>query len=222
MHLLLIEDDLDLGRALLAALQLHGFSVEWWRRAADAPPRLDPQQADAVLLDLGLPDGNGLGLLARWRRQDGPGGGLVPILVITAQGALQDRLAGLDAGADDYLVKPFATEELISRLRAVLRRCAQQASEVWTLGELRIHPGARTAALGGEALDLSRREFQLLLELARSAGKVVPKSHIAQRLEPLGEPLNTAAIEMHVFNLRRKIGPGRIRTTRGVGYALIA
>ena len=218
MHLLLIEDDLDLGRALLAALQLHGFSVEWWRRAADAPPQLNELQADAVLLDLGLPDGSGFDLLARWRRQ----GCRAPILVITAQGALQDRLAGLDAGADDYLVKPFATEELVSRLRAVLRRCAAQASEVWTLGELRIRPDARTAELAGDTLDLSRREFQLLLELARAAGKVVPKSLIAQKLEPLGEPLNAAAIEMHVFNLRRKIGPERIRTTRGVGYALIA
>jgi two-component system, OmpR family, response regulator QseB len=221
MHLLLIEDDLDLGRALLAALQLHGFSVEWWRRAADAPRSLTDLQADAVLLDLGLPDlheGNGLDLLARWRRQDCR----VPILVITAQGALQDRLAGLDAGADDYLVKPFATEELVSRLRAVLRRCAAQAGEVWRLGDLHIRPQARTAELAGEPLDLSRREFQLLLELVRSAGKVVPKSQIAQRLEPLGEPLNAAAIEMHVFNLRKKIGPERIRTIRGVGYALVA
>ena len=217
MHLLLIEDDLDLGRALLAALQLHGFSVEWWRRAADAPRHLDQLQADAVLLDLGLPDASGFDLLARWRRQDSR----TPILVITAQGALQDRLAGLDAGADDYLVKPFAAEELVSRLRAVLRRCAAQASAVWTLGELRIHPEARTAELAGTVLDLSRREFQLLLELARAAGKVVPKSQIAQKLEPLGEPLNAAAVEMHVFNLRRKIGPERIRTTRGVGYALI-
>jgi two-component system response regulator BasR len=218
MHLLLIEDDLDLGRALLAALQLHGFSVEWWRRAADTPPRLADLQADAVLLDLGLPDASGLELLARWRRQDCR----MPILVITAQGALQDRLAGLDAGADDYLVKPFATEELVSRLRALLRRCAAQASEVWTLGELRIRPEAHTADLAGEPLDLSRREFQLLLALARSAGKVVPKSQIAQRLEPLGEPLNAAAIEMHVFNLRKKIGAERIRTTRGVGYSLVS
>ncbi|MGQ3053662.1 MAG: response regulator transcription factor, partial [Roseateles sp.] len=190
MHLLLIEDDLDLGRALLAALQLHGFSVEWWRRAADAPRRLDQLPCDAVLLDLGLPDASGVDLLARWRRQDCR----APILLITAQGALQDRLAGLDAGADDYLVKPFATEELVSRLRAVLRRCAQQASEVWTLGALRIRPEARTAELDGELLDLSRRELQLLLEHARSAGKVVPKSQIAHRREPLGEPRNAAAI----------------------------
>lgn len=217
MHLLLIEDDLDLGRALLAALQLHGYSVEWWRRAIDAPPRLDPLQADAVLLDLTLPDGHGFELLRRWRQQDCR----TPVLVITAQDGLDERLAGLDGGADDFLVKPFATEELLSRLRAVLRRSASQASEVWTLGELRLHPGARWAELAGARLELSKREFQLLLELARAAGQVVPKSQIAQRLEPLGEPLNAAAIEMHVFNLRQKIGPERIRTTRGVGYALV-
>jgi two-component system, OmpR family, response regulator QseB len=217
MHLLLIEDDLDLGRALLTALQLHGFSVEWWRRALDAPPQLDSIQSDAVLLDLGLPDGSGFKLLQRWRQQKCR----VPVIIITAQGALQDRLAGLDAGADDYLVKPFATEELVSRLRAVLRRCAQQAGEVWTVGALNIRPEARTADWGGQALDLSHREFQLLLELARAPGKVVPKSLIARRLEPLGEPLNAATVEMHVFNLRKKLGPERIRTTRGVGYALV-
>ena len=218
MHILLIEDDLDLGASLLAALKLHGFSCQWLRRPAELPPRLEDSQADCVLLDLNLPGDDGLALLARWR----DAGHAVPVIVITARTALQDRLAGLDGGADDFLVKPFAPEELLSRIRAVVRRFAHQASERWTLGALVVEPRARNARLDGVPLELSPREFQLLVELARDPGAVVPKSRLAQRLDPLGEPLHHATIEMHVFNLRKKLGAERIRTVRGVGYALAA
>lgn len=218
MHILLIEDDLDLGASLVAALKLHGFSCQWLRRPADLPQRLEESLADCVLLDLNLPGDDGLALLARWRR----GGQTLPVIVITARTALEDRLAGLDGGADDFLVKPFATEELLSRIRVVVRRFAHQASERWTLGPLVIEPRAYAARLDGAPLELSPREFQLLIELARDPGAVVPKSQLAQRLEPLGDPLHHAAIEMHVFNLRKKLGPERIRTVRGVGYALAA
>jgi len=218
MHLLMIEDDLDLGRALQQALKAEGISSEWRRRAADAPPALDDACVSCVLLDLSLPDGTGFELLQRWRR----GGATVPIIIITARSALEDRLAGLDGGADDFVIKPFATAELVSRIRAVLRRYAQQASEVWTLGELQIEPRRHAARLGGEALDLSPREFRLLLELAREAGAVVPKGTLSQRLEPLGDPVDFGAIEVHVSNLRRKIGAQRIRTVRGVGYMFAA
>jgi len=216
MHLLIIEDDLDLGRALQLALKAEGFSSEWLRRAADAPRAPADACFDAILLDLGLPDGSGLDLLGRWRRE----GVALPIIVITARSALEDRLAGLDGGADDFLQKPFATAELVSRLRAVLRRSAQQASEVWSFGELRIEPRGYRARLGEQPLDLSPREFRLLLELAREPGKVVAKGSLSQRLEPLGEPVDFGAIEVHVSNLRRKIGAQRIRTVRGVGYML--
>jgi len=216
MHILLIEDDLDLGSSLVAALKLHGFSCQWLRRPAEAPPRLADSLADCVLLDLNLPGDDGLALLARWRGA----GQVLPVIVITARTTLQDRLAGLDGGADDFLVKPFATEELLSRIRAVVRRAAHQASERWTLGPLVIEPRAHAAHLDGQPLELSPREFQLLVELARDPGAVVPKSQLAQRLDPLGDPLHHAAIEMHVFNLRKKLGPERVRTVRGVGYAL--
>lgn len=218
MHILLIEDDLDLGRALQSALKVEGLSSEWLRRAADAPRTVDASLVDCVLLDLSLPDGNGFDLLARWRRE----GVVVPIIVITARSAVQDRLTGLDGGADDFVVKPFATAELISRIRAVLRRAARQASEVWTLGDLAIEPRKHTAHLHGAALDLSPREFQLLLELAREPGAVVVKSVLAQKLDPLGDPVDFGAIEVHVSNLRRKIGAQRIRTVRGVGYMVVA
>ena len=218
MHILVIEDDLDLGRALQAALRVEGLTSEWLRRAADAPARVDEAVVDCVLLDLTLPDGSGFDLLARWRQQADP----VPVIVITARGAVEDRLRGLDGGADDFVVKPFAIAELVSRIRAVLRRAARQTSERWTLGALTIEPRSHRAARAGEPLDLSPREFQLLLALARDAGSVVPKGVLAQRLEPLGDPVDFASIEVHVSNLRRKIGAQAIRTVRGVGYMLAA
>ena len=218
MHILLIEDALDLGRALQSALKVEGLTSEWLRRTVDAPATVDATTIDCVLLDLTLPDGSGFGLLARWRAQ----GEQVPIIVITARSAVEDRLAGLDGGADDFVVKPFATAELLSRIRAVLRRSARQASERWVLGELVIEPRRHAVQRNGTVLDVSPREFQLLLELAREPGVVVSKSLLSQRLDPLGEPVDFGAIEVHVSNLRRKIGAELIRTVRGVGYLLQA
>ncbi len=211
MHILLIEDDLDLGRALQSALKVEGLTSEWLRRAVDAPATVDATTIDCVLLDLTLPDGSGFDLLARWRAQMGEGG-QVPIIVITARSAVEDRLAGLDGGADDFVIKPFATAELMSRIRAVLRRSARQASERWVLGELVIEPRRHAVQRNGAVLDVSPRE----------PGVVVSKSVLSQRLDPLGEPVDFAAIEVHVSNLRRKIGAELIRTVRGVGYLLQA
>lgn len=217
MHLLLLEDDLDLGRSLQAAFRQQGFTCEWLRRAQDAPRALTEAAADCILLDLGLPDGSGLDLLTRWRRADAS----TPVIVITARTALQDRLAGLDGGADDVVLKPFAVPELVSRIHAVVRRSARQAHETWQFGELTLQPRARTAHLGGQPLALTGREFQLLTELAREPGAVVAKSRIAQRLAPLDEPVDAATLEMHVSNLRKKIGAERIRTVRGIGYQFV-
>jgi two-component system response regulator QseB len=215
MHILLIEDDLDLGRALLQSLNAEGLTARWLRRAADAPRTFDTDPVDCVLLDLSLPDGSGFELLRRWRSA----AQAVPIIIMTARTALEDRLAGLDGGADDFIVKPFAPAELLSRVRAVVRRSAQQASDQWTFGELQIEPRRFVAQLDGKALDLSPREFRLLVELARDPDSIVSKNVLAQRLEPLGDPVDFAAIEVHISNLRRKIGARRIRTVRGVGYA---
>jgi DNA-binding response OmpR family regulator len=218
MHILIIEDDLDLGFALQQALKAEGISSEWLRRLADAPRAAAGLAYDCALLDISLPDGSGLDLLKRWRSH----GVTMPVIMITARSALDDRLAGLDGGADDFIIKPFATAELVSRLRAVLRRYAQQASELWRIGELQIEPRSYQARLAGEPLELSPREFHLMLELAREPGVVIPKGVLAQRLEPLGDALDFSALEVHVSNLRRKIGAGRIRTVRGVGYMLAA
>lgn len=216
MHILLIEDDLDLGHALQAALRTEGHSSTWLRRANDAPFQLDPAAQDAVLLDQTLPGGDGRQLLARWRRH----GSMVPVIVITARAALEDRLAGFDGGADDYVVKPFDMPELIARLRSLLRRSARQASDSWTVGDLTLEPRRQRVLLKGEELPLSPREYQLLLEIARERGGVVPKHQLAQRLAPLGEPMEFGTLEVHLANLRRKIGPSRIGTLRGVGYWL--
>ncbi len=218
MHILMIEDDLDLGRGLMQALRTEDISCQWVRRAADAPSSFHGEVFDCVLLDLSLPDGTGFDLLSRWRGTNVS----VPIIIMTARSALADRLAGLDGGADDFVIKPFATPELVSRIRAVVRRTVQQASEVWIFGELQIEPQRFVARLSGKSLDLSPREFSLLVALARDAGAVVPKGTLAQRLEPLGDALDFGALEVHVSNLRRKIGATRIRTLRGVGYMLVS
>lgn len=216
MHLLIIEDDVDLGFALQRALKAEGVSSEWRRRLADAALAPGEGGYDCVLLDVSLPDGNGLDLLKRWRAS----GVMLPVIMITARSGLDDRVAGLDGGADDFIVKPFATAELMSRLRAVLRRYAQQASDAWRVGDLQIQPRAHQATLDGQPLELTPREFQLLLELAREPGTVVHKGALAQRLQPLGEALDFSLLEVYVSTLRRKIGAQRIRTVRGVGYLL--
>jgi two-component system, OmpR family, response regulator QseB len=194
-----------------------GYSCQWIRRAVDMPQPFEQEAFDCVLLDLALPDGSGLGLLAKWRNDAIK----APVIIMTGRSALEDRLIGLDGGADDYLVKPFAPAELLSRIRAVVRRSALQASEVWTLGELYISSFQQLVRRGEEIIELSPREFALLLELARRAGTVVAKKILAQRLQPLGDPIAFSALEVHVFNLRSKIGPDRIRTVRGIGYMLV-
>lgn len=217
MHILIIEDDLDLGFALQQALQAEGISSVWLRRVADAPRSAIDPEFDCILLDIALPDGNGFDLLKRWRAA----GVTLPVIMITARSGLDDRLAGLDGGADDFIVKPFAMAELLSRLRAVLRRYARQASPLWTIGALQINPRSYQVWLDGIELELLRREIQLLLELARDPGTVIQKGVLAQRLEPLGDALNYSLLEVHISNLRRKIGAQRIRTVRGVGYMLV-
>jgi DNA-binding response OmpR family regulator len=217
MNVLIIEDDLDLGRGLVATLKAQSIGCQWIRSVADAPQSFAELDCDCVLLDLSLPDGEGHDLLTRWRRNHVT----VPVVIMTARSSLEDKLAGLDGGADDFLVKPFVPAELISRLRAVVRRYAQQASETWSLGPLEIEPASHAVRLRGQSIDLTPREFAVLRELARSPGVVVSKEKLSKRLSPFGEPLDTAVIEVHIFNLRKKIGGDLIHTVRGVGYLLV-
>lgn len=218
MKLLLVEDDLLLGRAVSRALDQEGFEVRWVRMVRDALAQLRAERFAVTLLDLGLPDGSGLDYLRQARAQ----GDKTPILILTARDALEDKVAGLDGGADDYLVKPFAIPELVSRIRALARRSAGFATQVWTVGELSLDPVNQRVLLAGKLLSLSPREFVILLELMRSAGQVVRKGRLQDAVfsGPDGGGAESNALEVHIHNLRRKIGTDMIQTVRGVGYLL--
>jgi two-component system, OmpR family, response regulator QseB len=218
MHILMIEDDLDLGRTLLSALRLDGFTAEWIRQAGDASLRIDDTAINFIVLDLTLPDGDGMNLLKTWRKN----GIQTPVIVITARNGLEQRLEGLNGGADDFLVKPFAPSELLSRIRAVMRRYAMQSTEVWRVGSLDIEPRAHKVRNNGVTVALTQREFCLLIELARNTETVVPKGQLAQCVDPLGEAIDFSALEVHISNLRSKIGSEKIRTVRGIGYQIHA
>jgi two-component system response regulator QseB len=217
MHILLMEDDLDLGQAILLALRAEGMTVLWVRAAKEASLSTLQPTPDAVLLDLGLPGADGLDMLRLWRHS----GLQVPVIVISARVALSDRLVGLDEGADDYLPKPFAMAELISRLRAVHRRHSRQASDRWQCGALELSLKAKRVWLNGETLDLSPREFNMLRVLAKDPESVLSKRELCRRMNPLGEPLEESTIEVHMSNLRKKIGGDRIKTHRGIGYQFV-
>lgn len=185
MHILILEDDIDLGFALQQALHTEQISSLWVRKLADVPALTADHTFDCLLLDINLPDGNGFRLLQQVRNQQLQ----VPIIMITARSGLEDRLHGLDGGADDFIIKPFAMAELLSRIRVVTRRYAQQATTLWTFGELHIDPRQHKVTLRGEEVDLLRREFQVLLELARQPNTVIAKAVLAQRLEPFAEAM---------------------------------
>jgi two-component system, OmpR family, response regulator QseB len=216
MRLLLLEDDLQLGKALQTALAQSEFAPLWVRRIQDAKAQFESAQFAAALLDIGLPDGSGLDLLA-WLRESG---NKVPVIMLTARDTIEDRVRGLDSGADDYLPKPFAIPELISRVRALTRRGAGFAEQVWRIGELIIEPARQSATLGGELLDLSLREYSLLIELARNAGRYVTRMQLEKVVFNGDASIESNALEVHVHHLRKKLGAHRIRTLRGVGYLL--
>lgn len=214
MRLLLVEDDALLGDGLRAGLKQAGFGVDWVRDGEAARLALDAEPFSAVVLDLGLPRLSGLELLKCVRG----GKNTVPILILTARDAVADRIAGLDAGADDYLVKPCDLGELAARLRALVRRSAGQATPLLEVGSLCLDPAAHAASFRGRALELSAKEFALLHELAREAGRVLSKEQLVQRLYPWGEEIESNAIEVHIHHLRRKLSTEAIVTLRGVGY----
>jgi two-component system response regulator QseB/two-component system response regulator BasR len=211
----LIEDDLALGRSLQSALQDSGHEVVWVRRAADARYWVQEESFDALLLDLGLPDGNGMDLLRHFRAERRQ----LPILVITARDSLEDRLGGLDGGADDYLIKPFVASELLARLRAVVRRAApaKEGSEElhWRAKDLLLDERRMVLTRAGQPISLSKTEFALLHTLMRYPDRVMTRRELESRALPHSEG---QALDVHMFNLRKKIGDGYIRTVRGVGY----
>jgi two-component system, OmpR family, response regulator len=215
MRLLLIEDDELLGGGLRDFLRVDGHAVEWARRLADVDNfRAEP--FDAYLVDWKLADGSGLAWLSARRAR----GDTTPALMLTARDQLADRLHGLDSGADDYLVKPFAPEELVARVRAICRRSAGNASSRVHVGIVDVDLLARCAWLGGERIELTSREWSVLEALALRPGRIVAKTELEQIVLGFQSELASNAIEVHVSSLRRKLGREVVETVRGMGYRL--
>jgi two-component system OmpR family response regulator/two-component system response regulator QseB len=216
MRILLVEDDKLLGDGVQAGLAQSGFNVDWVRDGVAAELALKTGEYAGVVLDLGLPRLSGLELLERLRR----GGDKVPVLILTARDRVEDRIKGLDGGADDYVVKPFDLHEVAARLRALIRRASGEAAPNLRVGEIELDPAARRVSFRDRPVELSLREFALLQELMLNAGRVLSREQLAQRLYAWGEEIESNAIQVHVHHLRRKLAPELFRTVRGVGYLM--
>ena len=214
MRILLAEDDDLLGSGLRAGLAQHGFAVDWVRDGVAAERELLPGTFQAAVLDLGLPRQDGMDTLRAVRAQQNR----TPVLILTARDAIDARIQGLDGGADDYIVKPVDLGELAARLRALIRRAHGEPSAQLTLGNLRLDTAARQVWQGDELVDLSGREFNLLQVFLLNADRVLTREQLEQQIYKWGSEVSSNAVEVHVHNLRRKLGPSVIETVRGVGY----
>jgi two-component system response regulator QseB len=214
MRVLVIEDDPGIGRAMVEGLDRSGYAVDWVRDGLQAEHALANGVYDLALLDLGLPRRDGVQILESVRRS----GLKLPVVVISARDALSDRVAGLDAGADDYLVKPFDLDELMARIRAVCRRRTGRAAPAMTYGALCIDPAKRTVSFRGASVDLSAREFAVLEVLMMDPGSVVSREKLEEAVYGWGEEVCSNSVEVHLHHLRRKLRPELIRNVRGVGY----
>ncbi len=205
-----------IGEAIVAGLAGDGHAVDWVRDGRAAELSIAMHSYAAVLLDLGLPAHDGIDTLKNLRAHKND----VPVLIITARDTVADRIAGLDAGADDYLVKPFDLDELSARVRALVRRAAGRAEPLLARGALTLNPATHEVRLRDRAIEVSAREFALLLALAERAGSVVSRAQLEEKLYGWNEAVGSNAVEVHVHNLRRKLGESVIRNVRGLGYTL--
>lgn len=216
MRLLLVEDDPLLGDGVRAGLKQSGFAVDWVTDGQMAQHALGSEEYSLMVLDIGLPKMSGLDLL-KWLRQRGSN---LPVLMLTARDTVADRVGGLDSGADDYLVKPFDLDELVARLRALIRRAAGKAAPTLQHGAILVDLAAHAATLQGAPIELSAREFALLVELMQNSGRVLSREQLEQRLYGWGEEVESNSVEVHIHHLRKKLGAELIRTVRGVGYTM--
>jgi two-component system response regulator QseB len=210
----LVEDDAMIAQGLQTALRAGGFAVDWMRDGESAAAALRTPAFDLVLLDLGLARRDGLEVLRELRRR----GDATPVIVLTARDDIRDRVAGLDAGADDYIVKPFDLDEVTARMRSVLRRAAGRGDPAIQHGELRLDPVTRTVERAGAPVNLSAHEYAVLEALLQRPGAVLSRSQLEDRLYGWDEPIGSNAVEVYIHGLRRKLGSDAIRTLRGVGY----
>jgi two-component system response regulator QseB len=214
MRVLLVEDDGMIAQGLQTALRQAGFAVDWTGDGQSASNALRANVFDLVLLDLGLPQRDGIEVLRELRQR----GDSTPVIILTARDEIQSRIAGLDAGADDYIVKPFDLDEVMARMRSVLRRAAGRGDPCIQHGDLRLDPVTRTVELAGKPVSLSAHEFSVLEALLQRPGAVLSRAQLEDRLYGWDEPIGSNAVEVYVHGLRRKLGSDAIRTLRGVGY----
>lgn len=216
MHILLIEDDVLVASGIVAGLRLHGMTVDHVDNAQAAHHALGMRHIDLVVLDLGLPDEDGMSLLSRWR----DAGQALPILVLSARDAVEDRVAGLRTGADDYLLKPFDLSELVARLQALHRRAAGRSVDLIRHGPLCFDPASRQVTLHGHPVELSRRELLLLQALLDRPHHILSLEQVQDSLYGLDDYIESNAVNVHIHHLRRKLGSRIVETVRGIGYRL--
>jgi len=218
MRILLVEDDPMIGEVVLDALRAEHYATDWVKDGQMAETALSTTAYDLVLLDLGLPRLDGLSVLRalRARRQR------MPVLIATARDAVADRVAGLDAGADDYIVKPYDLDELLARIRALLRRADGRAEPAYTWGDVRIVPATREVTLRGEPVHLSAREWAVLEPLLARPGRVLSRQQLEEKLYAWRDEVSSNAVEVYIHGVRKKLGAGLIQNQRGLGYVVPA
>ena len=216
MRILLVEDDSLIGSGIVAYLKHFGYAVDWLKDGQAALQALKLETFEVIILDLGLPKCDGLQVLAEARKLQVK----TPVLVLTARDTVDDRIKGLDTGADDYLTKPFDLDELHARVRALKRRFVDRASPTIKYGEIELDPASHTLMVGGNLVSLPKREFVLLQKLLEAEGQVVSREVLSQTLYGWEEDVDSNTLEVHIHNLRKKIGINIIRTVRGVGYII--
>jgi two-component system, OmpR family, response regulator QseB len=214
MRVLMVEDDDMIAQGLQTALRQAGFAVDWMRDGASAATALLSTEFEVVLLDLGLPRRDGIDVLRELRKR----GNATPVIILTARDEIQHRIAGLDAGADDYIVKPFDLDEVMARMRSVLRRASGRGDSSIQHGDLRLDLNSRTILRNGAAVNLSAHEYAVLEALLQRPGAVLSRTQLEDRLYGWDEQIGSNAVEVYIHGLRRKLGSDVIRTLRGVGY----
>lgn len=214
MRVLLVEDDIDLGDGICSGLAQYGCTVDWLKDGQAALRFIKAETFDIIVLDWNLPKVSGLSVLQELRAN----GNATPVLILTARDSIDDRVKGLDSGADDYLTKPFDLDELSARIRALQRRSSNRAQPLIQYREVEMDPAALMVKVSGKVINLSRREFALLQKLLENIGHVVSRETLSQCLYGWGDDVDSNTLEVHVHNLRKKLGVNFIRTIRGVGY----